>query len=454
MDNLIIALFETSAALVFFYIVYAIWLQNETFFAQNRLYLLLSSLLSVILPWINFSIPRSSGETIYIYNLLDAVTVTATGYENIIVQKISTLQWLAIIYFLGVIFMLVLFLINLYKITRINKISYKKIGDNLQYNVRFVKADTVPFSFLHKIYINPDKYTNEQLTKIISHESVHIAQYHTYDCLFYELLIVFFWFNPIVYKYRKAAKEIHEFLADKGAVNSGISKADYQHLLFQQATGLNNLALPNSFNYSLIKRRLIMLTKIKTSKAAKFKLLFALPVAATLLLIFSCNKDTEKNIEEIKNQNTEIKNQESEIIDNTQDEPAFFIVDQMPEFQGGESALRMYIAENVKYPEKAVESKTEAIVYVQFVVDKNGNVVNVKNIQTRVPVYNKAGDIKEYTQVFNRENKDYNLLEAEAVRVVKSQPKWTPGMQKGEYVNVSFTIPIVFSISGKEYKKQ
>jgi hypothetical protein len=56
--------------------------------------------------------------------------------------------------------------------------------------------------------------------------------------------------------------------------------------------------------------------------------------------------------------------------------------------------------------------------------------------------------------VFNRENKDYNLLEAEAVRVVKSQPKWTPGMQKGEYVNVSFTIPIVFSISGKEYKKQ
>ena len=451
MDNFIIALFETSAALVFFYIVYAVWLRNETFFAQNRFYLLLSSLLSITLPWINFSIPQGAGETVFIYNLLDTITVTATGYEQSIVQRISALQWVVIVYVAGVILMLVLFLINLYKITRIDRKSYKKYDGNIPYNVRFIKADAVPFSFLNKIYINPDKYTKEQLDKIISHESVHVSQYHTYDCLFYELLIVFFWFNPIVYKYRKAAKEIHEFLADRGAVSSGISKTDYQKLLFQQATGLSSLALPNSFNYSLIKKRLIMLTKINTSKKAKLKLLFALPVAATLLLIFSCNDDVEKNLVNAETQSQVIIKQEKqidkkELKQDSSSEPVFFIVEDMPEFQGGDSALRVFIANNVKYPKEAVEDGIEAMVFVQFVVDKQGYVKDVKNLRTSIPVYNENGNLKEYTQVFNRDKGCYDALEKEAVRVVESIPQWKPGMHKGEPVNVSFTVPIRFSL--------
>ena len=69
------------------------------------------------------------------------------------------------------------------------------------------------------MYINPNLFTDEQLSKIIAHETVHINQLHTVDSLMYELLIIFFWFNPIAYKYRKSAKELHEYLKQEALFN-------------------------------------------------------------------------------------------------------------------------------------------------------------------------------------------------------------------------------------------
>jgi len=99
----------------------------------------------------------------------------------------------------------------------------------------------------------------------------------------------------------------------------------------------------------------------------------------------------------------------------------FFIVENMPEFPGGEAALRKFIANAVKYPVIAQENGIQGKVYVNFVVDQHGNVTNAKIARGVDP-----------------------SLDKEALRVVNSLPKWKPGMQRGKAVRVSYTVPISF----------
>jgi protein TonB len=99
----------------------------------------------------------------------------------------------------------------------------------------------------------------------------------------------------------------------------------------------------------------------------------------------------------------------------------YSVVEQMPEFPGGEAALRKFLAANVKYPAIAAENGVQGKVFVNFVVDRNGGISNVKVVRGVDPAVDK-----------------------EAIRVVKSMPKWIPGKQNGEAVRVSFTVPINF----------
>lgn len=99
----------------------------------------------------------------------------------------------------------------------------------------------------------------------------------------------------------------------------------------------------------------------------------------------------------------------------------FTIVEQMPEFPGGELALRKFLVNSVKYPVIAQENGIQGKVFINFIVDKNGSISNVK--------------------VFRGVDQS---LDKEAIRVVKSMPKWIPGKQGGQPVRVSFTVPINF----------
>ncbi|MDO8928476.1 MAG: energy transducer TonB [Bacteroidota bacterium] len=102
-------------------------------------------------------------------------------------------------------------------------------------------------------------------------------------------------------------------------------------------------------------------------------------------------------------------------------EEVFFIVDEMPEFPGGQLALRNFIAQSVKYPLEAAKKGIQGKVFVNFVVGKDGSTTNAKIYRGVAP-----------------------SLDMEALRVVNSLPKWKPGKQKGEEVAVSFTVPINF----------
>jgi TonB family protein len=429
MNKAALLMIEMSIGLMVSYAFYFFVLRKLTLFTVNRFYLLFSVAVSLIVPLLNFSIQVSPVNTLTFFNVIETVTITANSIENGILQQLTTWQWISLAYFAGAAFFLIRFLAQLLSLARVLKAkSVKKRTDN----VVFIHSRIVPFSFFNRIYINPEMYSEEELEKVIQHEKVHIRQLHSLDCLFFELLTILFWFNPVVFRYRSAVKEVHEYLADDGVVSNGIEKINYQELLYQQASGAMALSIPNSFNYSLTKKRIIMLTKIKSRKSAIGRLIWFAPVLLGLGIVFACEK-TEKPQEEIIEDGIEIKaanthKQGNIIIEDTENkaietEPCYDIVEEMPEYPGGENALKMFIAKNIIYPKPAIEAGITGKVYVSFTVNKNGKVENVQVIRGVAPD-----------------------LDAEAVRVVSAQPQWTPGKEKGEAVNVRFTVPINFEL--------
>jgi len=133
------------------------------------------------------------------------------------------------------------------------------------------------------------------MRRIIAHEEIHIKQYHTFDILLIELITVLQWFNP---PYKKSLQETHEFLADYGVIAQGFSTAKYQLLMFEQQVGVKLLEFTNNFKQSQIKRRITMMSKIKSRGAAKLKLLLIVPMATLLMLVFAEPKSADPQVAE------------------------------------------------------------------------------------------------------------------------------------------------------------
>ena len=135
--------------------------------------------------------------------------------------------------------------------------------------------------------------------------------------------------------------------------------------------------------------------------------------------------DDELDIADVEaDQETEVAIVEMTEEEEEEEEQIFMIVENMPEFPGGDLALRKYIAENVKYPEIAKENGLSGKVFVQFVINQRGEVENVKIARGVDPA-----------------------LDKEAIRVVQNLPKWKPGSQRGKPVKVSYTVPINFQLN-------
>jgi TonB family protein len=157
-----------------------------------------------------------------------------------------------------------------------------------------------------------------------------------------------------------------------------------------------------------------MMTKMKSSKAAALKLSMGILATAALFMVFAFD-GTQTNPQEKK---VSVQAAPTKPADQV-----FVVVEEMPEFPGGEQALRDFIAKEVKYPEDAKKAGIQGKVFVTFVVDKTGKVLDAKIARSASP-----------------------SLDKEALRVTESLPAWKPGKQRGENVAVSYTIPIQFKL--------
>lgn len=480
MTNFVNYLLESGISLSLFALVYFLFLRRETFFNVNRWFLLVSIGFSAFLPLLHipFYTPQATvlpeiTVTPYI-NLLSAVTIYSTSLTLGAERFVLTYSLFGYIYLLGMVFFAGIFFLRIYQIIRI--IANNRIITEGKIKLVILDEETSPFSFLNYIFVSKNLKSTKGWEKMLEHEKQHIQQGHTFDVLILEFIAVFQWFNPFFWMFRRALRENHEFLADKAVISHGTTPSWYKQILLNQYVG-EQVVIANNFNYSLIKNRIKMISKIKSRKIANVKILIGFILAASLVAVFACEQKESVTteitpttnsviivadgkplqisgdaaaIEKLKSvisgsDDYELKtdsssgqlmlasknNKVGEVVvvtyGNNQEksgqiqEEVFFIVEEMPVFPDGDLGLRKYIAQSVKYPVIAQENGIQGKVFVNFVVAKDGTVTNAKIFRGVDP-----------------------SLDKEALRVVNNLPKWKPGKQKGKEVAVSYTIPINF----------
>ena len=272
---MIFYLLQSSICLLLFYIVYELMFRKHTSFIVNRVYLLSTLTLSVLIPWIRI---ETTNDTLA--NASSALLNSRTSVETISTSGISPTQLLLGVYLLGVILFLIIFLYKIFKLyelikkgERVNHEKYRIVQTQQEFGV---------CSFLNYIIISKSHFVNEFELK---HEANHINQYHSLDLLLAMIYQAVFWFNPVAYLYILKLKEVHEFLADRGAIQT-LGKSAYQNHILTVLSQKLQPQLVHNFN-SIIKTRLTMMnSNTKPSLGAYLSSLFVVCIA---LLLFSCH---------------------------------------------------------------------------------------------------------------------------------------------------------------------
>ncbi|MEL7586601.1 MAG: M56 family metallopeptidase [Prolixibacteraceae bacterium] len=476
MNSIVNYLFESGISLGLFTTLYLLLLRQETFFRLNRYFLLFGLFFSFSLPLLHLRIyepqPVMLGEvTVLPYrNMLATVSVYGTAVSERVVQTISTRTWLIVLYLCGFVFFSVRLLIRLLQIARL--VRRGKIIREQGMKLVVLDQETGPFSFLSYVFVGGQLREQSGWQKILAHEFEHVRQGHSFDVLMLEVIAAFQWCNPFFWLLKRVLKENHEYLADQAVLKHEADPSFYKQVLLTRFIG-SQMRMANNFNYSLIKKRINMMSKIKSSKLSNVKTLSGILTAIALIMVFACEQKEMVTEQEELPGNVSVsladggvlqlsgdsnaiqklqamleKNPDIEmtaegpglkITPKSKDmgevsvvgfgeqaakqDPVFFTVEEMPEFPGGELALRKFIARGIKYPSAAREKGIQGKVYVNFVVEKDGSVGRMKIARGVDP-----------------------SLDREALRVMGSLPRWEPGRQKGVPVAVSYTVPINFAL--------
>ncbi len=292
-------IFQVVLFQLLFLVVYQLWLRKETFFNYNRWYLLGVSALALVLPFIkiqifNRVIPQQ------IMAQLPAIFIGGNPINNTNVFETSifienTNTSFEINYFLfwviGMCMATLYFSFKLYKLYQLQQNSTKLKQEG--YVLVQLQNSTDAFSFFKHIFLGNQLNQNQQ-NDILKHEKTHVKQWHSADLLWFELLRIVFWFNPLVYVFQKQITEVHEFIADKTVAKN---KTQYYKNLLSQTFGVQQLSIINQFySSSLIKKRIIMLSKQQSKSKKLVKYLSIIPLVIGMLFYVSCSDNLEDTI--------------------------------------------------------------------------------------------------------------------------------------------------------------
>ena len=272
---------KASGILALFLVVYQIFLKRETFFVANRHFLLGGILASFALPFLQFKRYVEVDPVI-----LTQMTVSeASSNGGMVAERLDGSELMGVIYLLGLFWFggkFLIQLLSLFMLVKSNRI--RKIG-----GVRFVETqkDLAPFSFFNYIVYNPNQFSKAELQAIKQHEKAHCEQGHSVDMLLAHVLTVVLWFNPLSWLYKRHIQQNLEFLADSSAVRQTKSFRNYQYALLKVSSRNTYNAITNNFYTSLIKKRIVMLHKTKSSRLSAIKFMIIIPLLTGFLFAFN-----------------------------------------------------------------------------------------------------------------------------------------------------------------------
>ena len=441
-----IYILKSSVCLVLFYLFFRLLLSKETFHRFNRMALLGVLFFSLLIPCIEVTTRHQvevQQAVLSIEQLLLMAELEATPANVGAGQETPTISWVQIVllvYLAGILFLVCR---NIYSLICLFRLVHSGKHEKLEKGVTLVvhNQEIAPFSWMKYIVISR-KDLEENGREILIHEMAHIHHRHLVDLLVADICIFFQWFNPGAWLLKQELQNIHEYEADETVINEGVNAKEYQLLLIKKAVGTRLYSMANSFNHSKLKKRITMMLKEKSNPWARLKYLYVLPLAAIAVTAFARPEISEK-MEEISavkvNDLAEIVQEKvlQDTVKVSKDEKKdalvvtgvkskeeeeiviFEVVEQMPEYPGGMSALQKYLSE--KIAGSPMKGKAGGRVMVGFTVAETGKIKDVRVLQS-----------------------DEASLNQEAERIVSEMPDWIPGKQRGRPVPVKYTVPIRF----------
>lgn len=430
-----IYLIVSAISLALMVTVYRITLSRTTFHGFNRFVLLATLAFAAVVPVIHFQ-SISSRASVPINYMLNEIMVYAdgtSGVDNVQATEsgsISILSVITVVYLAGVIFCLLRIAIGILSSEIICHSRSRMLADGSRLVI--TERNYAPFSWRNCIVISRKDYESNG-AMIIAHEQAHVHHHHSFDLILAQLFCAFQWFNPAAWMLRRSLMEVHEFEADASVLEDGFDGRRYQICLVRAALQGSFATTTNNFSNCSTKKRIVMMNRHSTNPWARLRVLLMLPVVALSVIVASaCKQDTNSEMN-LKTQDVspssvfvdiqECEECETEEADTSQ---VFMVIEQQPEFPGGEEAMFEYLRSNLQYPEKCKENKIQGRVLVAFVINKDGKIVEPEVVKSAGP--------------------EGVELDVEALRVVSEMPAWTPGKQMGKAVRVRYTIPVVFKL--------
>lgn len=482
---------QTIAFQLLFLVVYDLFLKKETFFNINRIYLVVTPILSFILPLIQISAFKEYIPAEYAVQL-PAVVIGDAEPLNQLGQAFvgSNLFSLTNLWLLGGALSVLFFMYKLNRIFKLKRTGTVSMHDN--FKVIKLPGTTAAFTFFRSIFLGAELSETQQKS-ILLHEKVHVLQNHSIDLLFFELLRILFWFNPLVYVFQKRMTVLQEYIADQHVAASQDRKEYYLDLL-SQVFGTENISFINTFfKHSLIKNRIVMLQKSKSKRILQLKYLLLIPLVGSMLFYTSCSDESDANA--IKDEanleastDTEVMNKINELSEAimkkgnlTDDEMRalkFLATEAGPGDKVYESVTE-YLNDSISYSDgQALHEKQKSLDNVPFAVigkapvfpgcegnnaedTKKCTVQKISELvaeefDTKLANTNNLSGKQRISVQFKIDNQGYvtdvkaraphPALEQEAIRVVKGLPKMIPGEHKGKQVAVLYALPIIFEV--------
>ena len=455
---LLIYQIKVGLCLIAFYLLWKLLLSRETFHRFNRVALLTVMALVMVLPWMRLSLDAAAPVAKQMVVLEDLIVTPNTPQVAAQQSSWSVMGIATVLYFIGMALVAAWLLHSQWNLRRLMKNGRREALPNGA-TLHVVPGDISPFSYFGHIVINEQDYRDNP-REILIHEQAHIDLRHSWDVMFLGLITLFQWWNPAAWLLGRELRQVHEYEADMAVLNQGVDVKQYQLLLIRKSVGDKLFSMANNFNYQSLKKRIRMMTMNKSSRWNTLRALAVVPVIALALLAFANPKSVAAGVTSVQqdnavqsevqapepvqveaaNQPVEVKAVPEAVEMNTEElapvdtEPqskkVYNSVEQMPEFPGGMAEMMKFLQQNIQYPANAAKNNVEGRVILQFVVEKDGQIGEVKVVRSVDPE-----------------------LDAEALRVVKSMPNFIPGRQDGKPVAVWYTIPISFKLQSKPQKQ-
>lgn len=488
MATFIIYAIRWAVTLTLLYSLYRILLRRETFHCLNRAVLLAILVVSPLLPLI----PLHTDEPTAMDSVLtrieeplrnlssDANNADATfaAQESEGATSGLWLRYGAYIYLIGIAIALATYLFRVLTLVRVirrsRRIDHPMVPDrvHLMLDMRI----TQPSSWMHWIFIGPiDLKQNAEA--VLRHELAHVRLRHSWDVVLCDLTCRLLWCLPFAWMLRQDLVDVHEFQADEAVLRGGVTIDEYEHLLVRKAVQTQVLPIVNTLRRGALKKRFAMMHSGPSPRWSRLKLLYLVPALAACLWVsaqaeeynmylngnlvtqkelVAIDPSTIKHVDVIHSQKKVFVEAATEPVDTggvmpgVKPEDAYFdMVEQMPQFPGGDAAFNQYMAQHVRYPKVATENGVEGTVTVQFIVEADGRITHVQAVdspsdEADAKVYAYGTSDKQPSEAEDDEGR--RALREAAEELFRGMPPFEPGRQSGKPVRVQMTKKVSYAL--------